>query len=155
MPVDSPQTSSGWHMRSRPIATRRYRIPTVGPSLIAFALIMFVVPCYPQPAAGSAKPCPTSGSALGVTINSCTFTLNPSPAGSPNYYVDVTIKYTASPPDQAVRFSCDFSGAGAPISRLGVLRKSDSSMRFVSPFNPPSASIDVACTVVATTAHPS
>lgn len=142
-------------MRRRPIAPQPHRILTAKPSFIALTLILFVAPCYPQPAGGSAKPCSNSGSAFDVTINSCTFTLIPSPAGSPNYYVDVTIKYTASPPDQAVRFRCDFSGAGAPISRLGVLRSSGSSMRFVSPFNPPTPSIDVACTVVATTAHPS
>ena len=142
-------------MRRRLIAPRPNWFLFADLSFIALALILFVVPCYPQPAGGSGKTCPNSGSAFGVTITSCTFILNPSPAGSLYYYVDVTIKYAASPPDQAVRFRCDFTSAGAPISRLGVLRSSDSPMRFVSPFNPPTPSIDVACTVVATTAHPS
>jgi hypothetical protein len=143
-------------MRRRPIAPQPHRILSANLPFVALALILLVAPCYPQPADGSAKPCPTSGSAFGVTMSSCTFILNPSPAGSPNYYVDVAIKYSASPPDQAVRFRCDFTSAGAPpISRLGVLRNSGSSMRFVSPFNPPTPSIDVTCAVVATTAHPS
>ena len=140
-------------MRNRPIAPRPYWIFTANLSFIALALILFVAPCYSQQGAGS--PCSKADGAFGVTISSCTFTLNPSPAGTPYYYIDVAISYTGSTSDQAVRIRCDFSSAGTVKTQFGVSRISGSPMRFVSPFSPPTPSINVACAVDATTAHPS
>jgi hypothetical protein len=77
-----------------------------------------------------------------------------SPAGTSYYYVDVKIDYTAPAAGQAVRFRCEFSNGGAPATKVGVSRLSGSAMRFVTPFNPPTAAITVACAVDATTQHP-
>jgi hypothetical protein len=142
-------------MRNRSIAPRPYRISTANLSFIALALMVFIAPCHSQPGGGSPKNCSKADGAFGVTISSCTVTLNPSPAGTPYYYVDVAISYTGSTSDQAVRIRCDFSSAGTVKTQFGVSRISGSSMRFVSPFNPPTPSIDVACAIDATTAHPS
>jgi hypothetical protein len=142
-------------MRNRPIARRPYRISTAKPSFVALALILLAAPCYSQQGGVTPKNCSKAEGAFGVTISSCMVTLNPSPAGTPYYYVDVAINYTGSLPDQAVRIRCDFSSAGTVKTQFGVSRISGSSMRFVSPFNPPTPSIDVACAIDATTAHPS
>lgn len=85
-------------------------------------------------AALSATPCAYGAGGYGVTIASCSFTLQPSPGGNSNYYVIVTIGYTAPPATSAVRFRCMLGDGGAPVAEYGVLRKSGTSLTFVSPF---------------------
>lgn len=122
---------------------------------IGIVSILAVAPSYSQEGGNSTpRACSKADSGLGVTVTSCSFTLAASPAGTPNYYIDVKIDYAAQAADQAVRFRCEFSNGGAPASKIGVSRMSGSAMRFVTPFNPPTASFSVACAVDATTQHP-
>ena len=122
---------------------------------IGVAFVLSVAPSYSQQG-GTTTPheCSKADSAFGVTVTSCAFTLTASPAGTPYYYVDVKIDYTAPAPDQAVRFRCEFSNGGTPATEFGVSRLSGSAMRFVTPFKPPTTNLMVACAVDATTQHP-
>jgi hypothetical protein len=142
-------------MQRRQIASRSCGILSTRLAAIGVVFILSVAPSYSQQA-GSTAPhaCSKADSAFGVTVTSCSFTLADSPAGTPYYYVDVKIDFTAPAPDQAVRFRCEFSNGGTLATKLGVSRLSGSAMRFVAPFNPPTAAIAVACAVDATTQHP-
>jgi hypothetical protein len=142
-------------MQRRKIESRSCGILSTHLTAIGVVFILSVTPSYSQQG-GSSTPheCSKADSAFGVTVASCAFTLAASPAGTPNYYVDVKIDYTAQAPDQAVRFRCEFSNGGTPATKIGVSRLSGSAMRFVTPFNPPIAAITVACAVDATTQHP-
>ena len=137
-------------IKSRPRTSLSTHLTTLG-----VVFIFSVAPSYSQQD-GSTSPhqCSKADSAFGVEVSSCAFTLAASPAGTPNYYVDVKITYAGPAPGQAVRFRCEFSNGGAPATKLGVSRLSGSVMRFVTPVTPPTAAITVACAVDATTQHP-
>jgi hypothetical protein len=122
--------------------------------VLGFALALLAKPSDSQQGGSPAQKCTPSSGAFGVKIGSCLLALNPSPAGTPDYYMDVTIEYTPPQPDQAVQFRCEFSSGGATHSLFGVLRQSPGTLHFVSPFSPLTAAIDAICTVSATTAHP-
>ncbi len=95
--------------------------------------------------------CSYSESGHSVTIQACSYTLEPSPAGNQNYFVNVTIKYTAPSPTQAVRFRCTLGNASTKVAQYGVLRQSGSTLKFVSPFvSSPSTLKSVQCAVDAT-----
>lgn len=146
---------NGRQMQRRKIESRSCRVLCTLLTAFALVFILSVAPSYSQQGGSSTTHvCSKADSAFGVTVTSCAFTLAASPAGTPYYYVDVKIDYTAPAPDQAVRFRCDFSNGGAPATKIGVSRLSGSAMRFVTPFNPPTAAITVACAVDATTQHP-
>lgn len=100
------------------------------------------------PGSAAAVPCSSARSALGVTISSCAFTLAPSPAGNPDYFVNVTIKYSAPAADAAVRFRCTLGNGSTNVAQYGVLRQSGATLRFVSPFVSSSSTLkSVACSV--------
>jgi hypothetical protein len=80
-----------------------------------------------------------------VTIKTTSFALKPSPAGNKSYFVIVTINY--APTDAVVRFRCDLSARGAPVSLYGVLRGSGTSLRFISPFPSSTPVTSVKCFV--------
>lgn len=102
-------------------------------------------------AAGAPIPCGNSQSGHGVAIQSCSFTLESSPGGNANYFVNVTIEYKASSPTKAVRFRCTLSNASSKVTQFGVLRQSGSALKFVSPFVSSSSPLkSVACAVDAT-----
>jgi hypothetical protein len=96
--------------------------------------------------------CSAAQSGHGVTIQSCAFTLEASPGGNQDYFVNVTIKYTAPNPTMAVRFRCALGNGSTTLPQYGVLRSSGSSLKFVSPFVSSSADAlkSVACFVDAT-----
>jgi hypothetical protein len=122
--------------------------------VLVLALALPAAPGYGQAGGTPARPCTAKNDAFGVTIGTCRIALNSSPAGTPDYYMDITIEYTAPQPGGAVQFRCDFSSGGTHHSLVGVLRQSPGTLHFVSPFTPLSSSIDAACTVTATSAHP-
>jgi hypothetical protein len=92
-------------------------------------------PATAQTASSPGPPKPCSGhSSQRVTIESCSFTLGSSPAGNPNYFVTVTLRYAAPSPAMAIRFRCALGDGGSTVSRYGVLRQSGANLTFVSPF---------------------
>jgi hypothetical protein len=95
-------------------------------------------------------PCTGTQGGQGVTIASCAYALAPSPAGNPDYFVNVTIKYaTAKPP--AVRFRCMLGNGTVKVAEYGVLRESGTTLTFVSPFVSPASILkSVECYVDAT-----
>ncbi len=110
------------------------RLPAV---VAAVALGTGAIASLPARAAGSPAPpmpCSDSGSGHGVAITSCSFVLEPSPAGNVNYFVNVTLKYTAPAGATAVRFRCALRNGSSAVSQYGVLRSSGSTLKFVSPF---------------------
>jgi hypothetical protein len=95
---------------------------------------------------GPPTPCSSTQGGSGVAIKSCSFTLQSSPAGIANYFVNVRIEYTS--PNPAVRFRCALGNANSTVSQYGVLRASGSSLQFVSPFVSPASTLkSVACFV--------
>ena len=111
------------------------------------ALVLFFQPAPSLAASHSGTPQPcTFTSSSGVTIHQCTYVLSPSPAGNPDYFVNVTLAYTSSSP--AIRFRCLLGNGTTTASQYGVLRASGTSLKFVSPFVAPrSALTSVACSV--------
>ena len=104
---------------------------------------------------GSPKQCSNSQGGFGVGISSCVYTLEASPAGNPDYYVNVTIAYTNSAPGGAVRFRCDLASKTKTVPQYGVSRSSPLTLRFISPFVAAAAGLEsVACVVDATSAPP-
>jgi hypothetical protein len=102
---------------------------------------------------GSPKQCSSSQGGLGVAISSCVYTLEASPAGNPDYYVNVTIVYTNSVPGGAVRFRCDLAGKTKTVPQYGVSRSSPLTLRFISPFVASAPGLEsVVCVVDATSA---
>lgn len=105
--------------------------------LAAAALSLGAVAPMPGRAQGSPSsgtPCSSLSSGQGVVITSCSYTLASSPAGNPNYFVDVTLRYTAPANTAAIRFRCMLSDGNNAIPQYGVLRSSGSTLNFVSPF---------------------
>ena len=119
------------------------------PVLLAIALaVQLPAPVAAQAVAdaAAATPCTSSQGGHGVAIQSCSYTLAPSPAGNADYYVDVTIKFTGA--SGAVRFKCALGNGSTTASQVGVLRASGSSLHFVSPFASSSSPLkSVACSV--------
>ena len=116
--------------------------------IIAAALLVPV----PAPAAqavadaGAATPCSSMHGGHGVSVQSCSYALSPSPAGNPDYYVDVTISFTGA--SGAVRFKCMLGNGSSSVAQFGVLRASGASLHFVSPFSSTSTPLkSVACSV--------
>jgi hypothetical protein len=100
---------------------------------------------------GTPAPCSSTQNGSNVTIASCTFTLESSPGGNANYFVNVTIKYAAPSPTMAVRFRCALGNGSSTVAQYGVLRASGAVLQFVSPFvSPASVLKSVACSVDAT-----
>jgi hypothetical protein len=121
--------------------------------LVAALVFSSLVAASAQPSATIGPPmsCSNSQSAHGVMIQSCTYTLESSPAGNANYFVNVTIKYRAPNATSAVRFRCTLGSASTKVQQYGVLRQSGSTLKFVSPFvSSASALQSVACAVDAT-----
>jgi len=103
--------------------------------LLAAAVLALASPARAAPASGTTAAMACSGhGSHGVTIQSCSFTLEPSPAGNPNYFVTVTLRYSAPNPAMAVRFRCALGDGNSAVSQYGVLRQSGGHLTFVSPF---------------------
>lgn len=127
------------------------RVPAAILAAGALALGAFVpTPARADESPGPPVPCSGSGNGYGVVITSCSFSLESSPAGNPNYFVDVTLRYTA-PPNTAVRFRCTLGDGGTAGSQYGVLRSSGGTLKFVSPFAKGGSPVtSVSCDVDAT-----
>jgi hypothetical protein len=82
-------------------------------------------------------PCSSTQGGSGVAIQSCSFTLQPSPAGNPDYFVNVTLNYATPNVSKVVRFRCALGNASQTVSQYGVLRASGGTLKFVSPFVSP------------------
>jgi hypothetical protein len=126
-----------------------------GTFLTALLSCSLCVPLFGQQNAdqGSPKQCSGSQGGFGVAISSCVYTLTASPAGNPNYYVNVTIVYTNSVPGAAVRFRCDLASKAKTAPQYGVSRSSPLTLRFISPFVASAPGLEsVACVVDATSA---
>ncbi|MGC1381221.1 MAG: hypothetical protein WA814_09415 [Candidatus Baltobacteraceae bacterium] len=123
-------------------------------ALVAGAIILSSVATASAQTASSPEPstaCSGSQGSHGISIKACTFTLGPSPAGNPNYFVNVTIKYAAPSATTAVRFRCAFGNGSEVVKQYGVLRQSGSTLHFVSPFASSSSALkSVECDVDAT-----
>lgn len=117
---------------------------------------MLVTAPKPAPAQSAGSPSPSMPCASGqngydVTIESCSFTLQRSPAGNPNYFVNVTIKYAAPNATTPVRFKCALGNGSSSVTQYGVLRKSGTTLTFVSPFVSSGSGLkSVGCSVDAT-----
>lgn len=112
-------------------SSARLQVAFVGAAILAAS-----VPVSAQTTSSPGPPKPCSGhDGHGVTIESCSFTLGSSPAGNPNYFVTVTLRYSASNPAMAIRFRCALGSGGSTVSRFGVLRQSGAQLTFVSPFS--------------------
>ena len=99
----------------------------------------------------AATACTGAQSGRSVTIQSCSFTLQSSPGGNPDYFVNVTIKYTSPSPQTPVRFRCALGNGSTQASQYGVLRSSGATLTFVSPFVSQTSGLKtVACFVDAT-----
>jgi hypothetical protein len=127
----------------------RIRVASLGGAaqvaMLALVLLFQPVPSLAESHTGTPQPC-TFASGSGVTIQRCTYTLSPSPAGNPDYFVTVTLAYTSSSP--AVRFRCLLGNGATTAAQYGVLRASGATLKFVSPFVAPrSALTSVACSV--------
>jgi hypothetical protein len=85
-------------------------------------------------AAAVLLPCTHAAGGQGVTIRSCSYALATSPAGNPNYFINVTIGYATAKPVAAVRFRCAFGNGVTKVTQYGVSRSSGATLTFVSPF---------------------
>jgi hypothetical protein len=124
---------------------------------VLLACSLYVAALFAQQTTGqgSSKQCSSSQGGFGVAISSCVYTLEASPAGNPNYYVNVTIVYTDSVPVAAVRFRCDLASKAKTVPQYGVSRSSPLTLRLISPFVAPATGLEsVACSVDATSAAP-
>jgi hypothetical protein len=134
--------------------TRQFRRFSVTLAALLGAALATPPPSSADTTASPRSPasCSAAESGHGVTIQSCAFTLEASPGGNQDYFVNVTIKYTAPNPTMAVRFRCALGNGSTTVSQYGVLRSSSTSLKFVSPFVSPSAGVlkSVACYVDAT-----
>jgi hypothetical protein len=128
-----------------------------GTSLTVLLACSLYAPLFAQQTTGEGSPkqCSSSQGGFGVAISSCIYTLEASPAGNPNYYVNVTIVYTNSVPVAAVRFRCDLASKTKTVPQYGVSRSSPLTLRLISPFvTSPLGLESVACAVDATSAAP-
>jgi hypothetical protein len=119
--------------------------------LVAASIALYAsAPAVADAAHGPSLPCSTYDG-HGVVINACSYSLEPSPAGNANYFVNIVINYTAPPNTSAVRFRCMLGNGSSTIPQYGVLRASPGTMRFVSPFVSDSSVLkSVGCYVDAT-----
>ncbi len=119
------------------------------PAILAAAFaLQLPAPVAAQAVADAAAgtPCTSSEGGHGVAVQSCSYALEPSPAGTADYYVNVTIKFTGA--SGAVRFKCVLGNGSTNAAQFGVLRESGSSLHFVSPFASSSSPLkSVACSV--------
>jgi hypothetical protein len=123
--------------------------------LTALLSCVFYAPLFAQQNTdqGSPQQCSSSQGGSGVAISSCVYTLAASPAGNPNYYVNVTIVYTNSVPGGAVRFRCDLASKTKTVPQYGVSRSSPVTLTLVSPFVAAAPGLEsVACVVDAASA---
>lgn len=104
-----------------------------------------------QPTSGTPAPCSSTQNGSSVTIQSCTYTLESSPGGNAEYFVNVKINYAAPNPTMAVRFRCMLGNGSSTVAQYGVLRASGTVLQFVSPFVSQANTLkSVACSVDAT-----
>jgi hypothetical protein len=120
--------------------------------ILAGAIVLSsLVAARPSATIGPPVQCSNSQSSHGVAIQSCSYTLESSPAGNPNYFVNVTLKYATPSPTTPVRFRCTLANASTNSAQYGVLRLSGSTLKFISPFVSSSSALkSVRCAVDAT-----
>ena len=128
--------------------------PAGAARIALLAAALFVQPAASFAATPAARSAPqacafTSGS--GVTIQRCSYTLSPSPAGNPDYFVSVTLAYAS--PSPAVRFRCLLANGTTTAAQYGVLRASGTSLKFVSPFVAPRSALQSVACFVDSAAH--
>jgi hypothetical protein len=128
------------------------RLAFVLPTLVALVVLIALGPALGETTAPSPPTsCSSTQSGHGVTIEGCSFTLQASPAGNPNYFVIVTLTYGAPNPTTPVRFRCLLGSGATQVAQYGVLRKSATSLTFVSPLASSGGVLKaVACNVDAT-----